>query len=97
MMGAKTKRRSAWIDAIEVAPKVLPNAMAERETGATKISFRKPNSRSQTVEMVEKKATPITDIAKIPGYINFTKSTPKFPAAKVDCKPKPKIAKNISG
>ena len=80
-----------------VAPSVLPKATATRDTGATKISFKKPNSLSQTVEMVEKKATLITLIAIIPGYINCTKSTPKFPVARVLLNPAPKITRNISG
>ncbi len=70
--GLRTSSRMPCSEAMEVAPRILPVTMAIRETGATRISFRKPNSRSQTVETVEKKATLITLIATIPGNINFT-------------------------
>jgi hypothetical protein len=46
---------------------------------------------------VEKKAIFIMLIAIIPGYINWVKSTPKFPVARVSFKPAPKITRNING
>jgi len=95
--GAMMSRISACREAIVAAPSALPMEMEVRETGATSISFKKPNSLSQTVETVEKNAMPITFIAIMPGYINFIKSTPKLPGVKVRLKPAPKINRNIIG
>jgi hypothetical protein len=41
--------------------------IADRLTGATSISLRKPNSRSHTIEAAEKMAVNSTDMARTPG------------------------------
>ena len=45
-----------WMVAVVAPPKVRPNMMAMRETGATMVSLRKPNWRSQMSSMPEKTA-----------------------------------------
>lgn len=97
MTGASTSNMSACNDAMVVAAKALPIAMEVREMGATNISLRKPNSRSQTVEIVEKNATLITLMAIMPGYMNCIKSRPKLPFASVPWSPEPKMTRNIMG
>lgn len=52
---------------IVASPKALPKIVAVLETGATNISFKKPNSLSQITEMPEKKAVKNTAITTIPG------------------------------
>ena len=56
-----------WMVAIVAPPRHLPTTMADRLTGATSISRRKPNSRSHTMEAAEKIAVNITDMASTPG------------------------------
>ena len=53
--------------AIVAPPRHLPITIAARLTGATSISRRNPNSRSQTIEAAEKIAVNSTDIASTPG------------------------------
>src|SRR2546430_8273205 len=56
-------------------PTHLPAMIAVVLTGATSISRRNPNSRSQTIEMPENAAVNPTDIASTPGNknaVNFT-------------------------
>jgi len=48
-------------------PRHLPITIAHRRTGATSISRRNPNSRSQTIEAAEKIDVNSTDIARTPG------------------------------
>ncbi len=48
-------------------PRHLPITIAHRRTGATSISRRNPNSRSQTIEAAEKIAVNSTDMASTPG------------------------------
>ena len=52
--GASTSRISAWNIACVAPPSVLPTAIDQRLIGATSISLRKPNSRSQTTDIPEK-------------------------------------------
>jgi hypothetical protein len=47
-----------------------------RGIGATSISRRKPNSRSQTIEMPAKIAVNSVEVATMPGNRNVLKSTP---------------------
>ena len=56
-----------WKVAMVAPPKILPITMADRLTGATSISRRNPNSRSQTIEAAEKMAVNMTDMASTPG------------------------------
>ena len=56
-----------WKVAMVAPPRHLPTTMAARLTGATSISRRKPNSRSQTIEAAEKMAVNMTDMASTPG------------------------------
>jgi hypothetical protein len=56
-----------WKVATVAPPRHLPITMAQRRTGATSISRRKPNSRSQTIDAAEKMAVNSTDMASTPG------------------------------
>src|SRR6516165_5276753 len=56
-----------WMVAMVAPPRILPVTMADRLTGATSISRRNPNSRSQTIEAAEKMAVNRTDMASTPG------------------------------
>ena len=57
-------------------PRHLPTRIDDRGTGATSISRRKPNSRSQTIEMPAKIAVNSVEVATMPGNRNVLKSTP---------------------
>ncbi len=48
-------------------PKTLPITIELRRTGATIISRRKPNSRSQTIEAAENIPVNITEMQSTPG------------------------------
>ena len=67
------------------------------ETGATSISRRKPNSRSQTIEMPAKAAVNSTDIESTPGNRKVLKSTPPVPACISEPSPLPRTKRNSSG
>ena len=56
-----------WNVAIVAPPRHLPITIDARLTGATRISRRKPNSRSHTIEAAEKMAVNSTDMASTPG------------------------------
>ena len=51
-------------------PTALPSTSAVRDTGATSISRRNPNSRSHTIEIAENRLENSTDIAITPGKMN---------------------------
>ena len=51
-------------------PKVLPTTMLSRGTGATKVSLRKPNWRSQSKPIPEKIDVKSTVIPITPGAMN---------------------------
>ncbi len=53
----------------------MPITIELRRTGATIISRRKPNSRSQTSEAALKTAVNITDMQRMPGKMNVVRST----------------------
>lgn len=57
-------------------PATLPLTSTHRATGATSISRKKPNSRSQTMLIALKIAVDTTLIATMPGKTNFLKSNP---------------------
>ena len=87
-----------WKVAIVAPPRHLPITIADRLTGATSISRRKPNSRSQTIEAAENTAVNRTDMASTPGKMNVLKSTPagKLRPASEDS-PVPRTSRNSSG
>lgn len=64
------KTKIPWNEATVAPPKVLPNIMVKRETGATRVSFRKPNCLSQIISIPEKIAVNKMLIAIIPGERN---------------------------
>lgn len=53
-IGAKASSIVAWIMATVEPPRALPIATEVLEIGATRTSFRKPNSLSQIIEIAEK-------------------------------------------
>jgi len=69
--GASTRRIRPWIIACVVPPNALPIATAERSIGATSTSLRKPNSRSQTIDIAPKIAVKRIAIPMMPGYMNW--------------------------
>ena len=69
--GARTSRIKPWIMAWVVPPSALPMATAQRSIGATRTSFKKPNSRSQTIDIAPKMALNRIDIPMMPGYMNW--------------------------
>ena len=56
-----------WMQATVAPPKHLPITIELRRIGATIISRRKPNSRSQTIDAAENIAVNITAMQRIPG------------------------------
>ena len=52
-------------------PRVRPKMMLKRETGATRVSFRKPNWRSQSMAMPEKMELNRTVMPMTPGAMNW--------------------------
>jgi hypothetical protein len=69
--GANAKTKSPSIKATVEPLKVLPSTMDVRGMGATRISFKKPNSLSQMILMVDCIAAKIRFIAIIPGKIKW--------------------------
>ena len=59
------------------------------DTGATSISRRKPNSRSQTIEMPAKAAVKSTEIAMTPGNRNVVNATDPAPSLLPSNEPSP--------
>ena len=56
-----------WKVATVAPPRHFPMTIADLLTGATSISRKNPNSRSQTIDAAEKMAVNSTDIASTPG------------------------------
>src|SRR3954452_3622304 len=77
-------------------PRHLPQMMEAREIGATIISRRKPNSRSQTSEMPANAAVNSTDVASTPGKRNVRKLVPP-PVSTMLPSPVPITKMNSSG
>lgn len=94
--GAKISMMVPCTMATVLPPNALPSTTEVREMGATNTSRRKPNSRSQTIEMAEKMAVKSTAILNTPGKRNVWKFTP-CDAPKLLDKPAPKINRNIKG
>jgi hypothetical protein len=61
-----------WISATVALPSVCPSTILSRDTGATSVSFRKPNWRSQMVSMPLKTAVNRMPIVTMPGARNCT-------------------------
>ena len=59
-----------WIDAIVAPPSVRPSMICSRGTGATSVSFRKPNCRSQSRPMPEKIDVKRIAMPTTPGAMN---------------------------
>src|SRR5919197_1071208 len=78
-------------------PNALPTMMALRRTGATSISRRKPNSRSQTIDTPENAAVNSSDIASTPGNRKVRKSTPALPRGITDDRPVPSTNSHSTG
>src|SRR5262252_1867560 len=68
--GASTSRITPWNIACVAPPRILPMATADRSIGATNTSLRKPNSRSQMMDIPLKIEEKSTAIPMIPGYMN---------------------------
>jgi hypothetical protein len=56
----------------DVLPSVRPSTITSRDTGATSVSFRKPNWRSQMISMPLKTAVNRMPIVTMPGARNCT-------------------------
>jgi hypothetical protein len=69
--GARIRRMRPWIMACVVPPRALPMATDERSMGATSTSLRKPNSRSQTIDIAPKMAVNRMAMPMMPGYMNW--------------------------
>ena len=61
---------SPWIIATVAPPSVRPIMICRRGTGATSVSFRKPNWRSHSRPMPEKIDENSTDMPITPGATN---------------------------
>ncbi len=68
--GATRSIMIPWSIDVVLPPRALPTASDQRGTGATSISLRKPNSRSQIMETAPKIAVKRIAIEMIPGKIN---------------------------
>ena len=75
----------------------MPSTSEPRHTGATIISRKKPNSRSQTSEAAENMAVNITAMHSTPGYTNVRRLTPCVPAAAIRDRPVPSTNRNRNG
>src|SRR4029453_2866575 len=94
--GARARMIRLWRGATVAPPRHLPVRMDTVLTGATSISRRKPNSRSQTMEMPENAAVNSTEVASTPGNRKVRKSTsPEEPIS--DDRPVPSTNRNSTG
>ncbi|HEY4662213.1 MAG TPA: hypothetical protein VIH07_00895 [Candidatus Humimicrobiaceae bacterium] len=85
--GLKSSIMAPWNMAIEEPPRSFPTTIEVLEIGATRISLRNPNSRSQTIDIALKKEVKSTVIPTIPGNIKSRKSLPP---------PPPKVLKELA-
>ena len=69
--GASTSITMPCITATVALPAALPSTMPLRPSGATRISFKNPNSRSQTIDKPDITELMSTVMAIMPGYINW--------------------------
>jgi len=63
----KLKIMIPWIKAVVQPPRALPMKIDVRDTGATRISFKKPNSLSHITDIPLEIDIVIKDMATIPG------------------------------
>ena len=96
MRPAKSSMIVPWKVATVAPPAHLPTTIAPRRTGATSISRRKPNSRSQTIEIAENSAVNRTVIAITPGNMKVRKSTPPLEGS-IRARPLPRMKRNSTG
>src|SRR4029450_702696 len=94
--GARARMIRLWRVATVAPPRHLPVRMAVVLTGATTISRRNPNSRSQTIEMPENAAVNSTEVASTPGNRKVRKSTSPLEAISDD-RPVPSTNRNRTG
>ncbi len=85
-----------WMVATVAPPRHLPSTRVQRCTGATSISRRKPNSRSQTMEIAEKIEVKSTVMPSTPGNMKVRKSKWSALEMTVDS-PVPRMNKNSTG
>lgn len=76
-----------WIIAMVEPPSSFPTTIEVLEIGATRTSFKNPNSLSQTIDIALKKEVNRTVMPTIPGNIKFRKSPPL---------PPPKVLKELA-
>ncbi len=86
-----------WMVATVAPPRHLPITRALRRTGATSISRRKPNSRSQTIETAEKIDVNSTAMASTPGKMKVRKSILPPELGSMRASPLPSTSRNSSG
>ena len=67
--GARASRIADCTVATVAPPRILPAATAQRGAGETSTSFKKPNSRSQMIDMAEKIDVNRTLMPMMPGYM----------------------------
>ena len=95
-ISAIMKTMIPWAVATVAPPRVLPNIICERFTGATKVSLRKPNCLSQITSMPANIDVNRIDIAITPG----TRKSMKLPCParwKIGPKPNPRAIRNNRG
>jgi len=100
--GASTRRIKPWIIAWVVLPSAFPIATADRSMGATRTSFRKPNSRSQTIDIAPKIAVNRIAMPMMPGYTNWMYENPPAvpnsePRPNAELRPEPNTTRNNNG
>src|SRR5262245_5513969 len=61
------KNTAACASAISAPPKILPNTIDQRGTGATSTACKNPSRRSSMTEIVAKMAVNKTIITSVPG------------------------------
>ena len=76
--------------------RALPITIESLDTGATRISFMKPNSLSQIIEMEEKTELNRIVMPSIPGKINCVYDTPVLLGTRRDM-PDPTMKSQSSG
>ena len=83
---------------IVAPPRVLPTTIENLLTGATKISFRKPNCRSQIIDTPANIDANIIDKATMPGARKSRKLIPVVsPGNLIGLRPSPKNARKKNG
>ncbi len=97
MNGASTSIMIPWMVATVAEPSVRPSATDIRDMGATSTSLRKPNSRSQTIDTPDMNEPMSTDIAMMPGYMNWVKLMPPDMTPMLPWSPLPNMNRKNTG